>query len=241
MICPHCSSPRHNLCAPGFQLEVEMTTLSDALNGLCSNFFQTRHSHLLGTETDCSSVAAGSGKVLVVVPVFEDTGLGDYAMALLGARAPQLLQGRKPGLIHFQGSYGQVHLLDFSCENDSESANLSVLFVGQGEKAGADKMHFCGLVGTGLDNSLTGHYSQLVIDIADFTDGAVDGRLIGAVARCRLATSIVEEKAEQTLRRMTLIAHDNQVEGLCHGISIAGPLCSSCSHPHAGWLNGSLR
>jgi len=218
-----------------------MTTLSAAFNGLSSSFFQTSHAHLLGATNGSDSGVDSNGKILIVVPVFGDTGLGDYAMALLGARAPQLLQGRKLRLSHFQGSYGQVHLLDFSCENDSDSANLSILLVGQGEKAGSDNMHFCGLVGTGLDNCLTGHYRQLVIAIADFTNSAVDGRLIGAVARCRLATSIVEDKSEQTLRRMTLIAHDSQVEGLCHGISIAGPLCSSCSHPHAGWLNSSLR
>jgi len=152
-----------------------------------------------------------------------------------------VLLGRKLDLPHFQGGYGQVHLLDFSCENDSQSANLGVLLVGQGEKAGADKMHFCGLVGTGLDTCLTGKYSQIVIAIADFTDTAVDGRLIGAVARCRLATSIVEEKVALTLRRMTLISHDNQVAELCHGIAVSGPLCAGCSHPHAGWLHSSVR
>ena len=126
MLCPHCSSPRHNLCAPGFRLEVDMIKLADATGDFSAASMDCQHRHLLGLENPPETLpSAEQGKptpvsaktnVLIALPVFTDCGLGSYGRALLANRAPQMLQGNKIDLPGFDGSYGQIHLIDLSCE-----------------------------------------------------------------------------------------------------------------------------
>jgi hypothetical protein len=223
-----------------------MTTLGDAMCDFSAASLKATHSHLLGCNSQpCTRNTTGgnnlpeastNSSLLVVLPVFSDTDLGAYGAALLASRAPQMLLNGKLDIAGFHGSWGQIHLLDLSSDPEPSARRMNVLFVGQGNRSDSNNKGFCGLVGSALDSGLRGHYDHIVIATSDFTGAPINGQLIGAVARCRLAVTIVEDQADLIVRRMTLIVHPEQLSPLCRGIEIAGPLCSNCDHPRAGTL-----
>ncbi|MBS1994642.1 MAG: hypothetical protein JSS83_29220 [Cyanobacteria bacterium SZAS LIN-3] len=240
MICPHCSSPRHNLCAAGFRLEVDMTTLADACSDFSAAHLHESKAHLLGTpapaaETEPANVPFSSS-TLVVLPAFEDTGLGTYGSQLAAARIPAVLKDGKLEIGAFHGQYGQTHLVVMASDDNPAGERMNVLFIGLGKRAECAEKSVCGLVGTALESAVSGLYEHVVIAMSDFTGATVNGRQIGAVSRCRLAQSIIEDQSDRVLQRMTLIVQAEQVPALCQGIDITGPLCSSCDHPHAGMM-----
>jgi len=228
-----------------------MTTVGDALADFSGASLKTTHSHLLGAPGDAhsgdqliQSESTAKTNILIVLPVFTDSGLGVYGKALLAARAPELLVAGQLNITDSTGAMGQIHLFDLSSSSSSSSSSqisdawrMNVLVIGQGKSDDVRDKGFCGFVGSALDSGLRGRYDHIVIAVADFTGGPVNGQMIGAVARCRLAFSIIEDHSELVVRRMTLIVHPDQLASLCRGIEIAGPLCSSCSHPSGGRLN----
>jgi hypothetical protein len=241
MLCPHCSSSHHNLCAAGFRVEVDMTTLPQALSDFSTPALDQGKAHLLGS----TPVETGTHSILVVLPVFSDTGLGSYGSALLAARAPELLKDGKLNIADFEGASAQTHLIDLppspSASNGSDTSvnepTAHVLLVGLGSRSASETKGLCAVVGSALDGAVSGLHNHLVIAVSDYNSDPSSGQQIAALTRCRLAVALVEEKAALVLSRLTLVVESEQVPAICRGVEIAGPLCSSCSHPRTAIVN----
>ena len=164
---------------------------------------------------------------LVVLPVFSDCGAGEFGQALLAARAPQLFHD---GKLNCQSEFGQSTLVVTSDSGKPEH----ILLIGLGSRANCSRSALCGLVGSAIDKAVFGGYNHLVVALADFSGASIDGRQLGAVARCRLSVAVVEEHIDRKLEELTLVVRTDQVEAICSGIEVPGLLCSSCSHPLAG-------
>ncbi|MBU6451880.1 MAG: hypothetical protein KGS72_08900 [Cyanobacteria bacterium REEB67] len=228
MLCPHCNSPRHNLCAAGFRLEVDLTTLTDACSDFSAAHLNQSKLHLLGPQ------APFSDSTLVVLPVFSDTGLGSYGAKLTADRLTALLKNHKLDIPSFQGEYGQTHLVVMAPDANPHGVRMNVLFIGIGPQYEGGYKSVCALVGTALESAVSGNYEHVVLALSDFDSTIVSGRQIGAFSRCRVAQAIVENQIDCVLKRITLIAQSEQITSLCQGIDISGPLCAACDHPFAG-------
>ncbi len=252
MLCPHCSSPHHNLCAAGFRVEVDMTTLPQALSDFSTPALDQSKSHLLGSHSVTDNSSDAKPSILVVLPVFADTGLGTYGSALLAARAPEVLKDGKLSIPDFQGASAQTHLIDLpaspsvddqtndaktSAAQDAIEPTLHILLVGLGDRTTIETKGMCGLVGSALDGAVSGLHNHLVIAASDFNSAPNIGQQIAALTRCRLTVALLEEQAALVLSHLTLIVESEQVPAICRGVDIAGPLCGSCSHPRTAIIN----
>ncbi|MFA7340087.1 MAG: hypothetical protein WC028_25130 [Candidatus Obscuribacterales bacterium] len=247
MLCPHCSSPHHNLCAAGFRVEVDMTTLPQALSDFSTSALDHSKSHLLGSQSESNNSSDAKPSILVVLPVFSDTGLGTYGSALLAARAPEVLKDGKLTIPDFQGSSAQTHLIDLlgtpakeataASDDQTREPTVHVLLVGLGNRSSVETKVMCAVVGSALDGAVSGLHNHLVIAVSDFSSAPNSGQQIAALTRCRLTVALVEEQAALVLSRLTLIVESEQVPAICRGVAIAGPLCSSCSHPRTAIIN----
>ena len=241
MLCPHCSSPHHNLCAAGFSVEVDMTTLPQALSDFSTSSLSHSKSQLLGSTTTKPVCSDAKPSILVVLPVFSDTGLGTYGSALLAARAPEVLKDGQLSIADFQGASAQTHLIDLlstpSIDNQTIETTVHVLLVGLGNRSAVETKVMCAVVGSALDGAVSGLHNHLVIAVSDFSSAPNSGQQIAALTRCRLTVALVEEQAALVLSRLTLIVESEQVPAICRGVDIAGPLCSSCSHPRTAMIN----
>lgn len=246
MLCPHCSSPHHNLCAAGFRVEVDMTTLPQALSDFSTPALDQSKSHLLGSHSVTDNSSDAKPSILVVLPVFADTGLGTYGSALLAARAQEVLKDGKLSIPDFQGASAQTHLIDLPASpsvdvqtgaDQTSEPTVHVLLVGLGDRSTVETKGMCALVGTALDGAVIGLHNHLVIAVSDFNTAPTSGQQIAALTRCRLTVALVEEQAALVLSRLTLIVESDQVSSICRGIDIAGPLCGSCSHPRTAVIN----
>src|SRR3990167_6681252 len=161
MLCPHCSSPHHNLCAAGFSVEVDMTTLPQALSDFSTSSLSHSKSQLLGSTTTKPVCSDAKPSILVVLPVFSDTGLGTYGSALLAARAPEVLKDGQLSIADFQGASAQTHLIDLLAAPDKKATAASddhttettvhVLLVGLGNRSSVETKVMCAVVGSALD------------------------------------------------------------------------------------------
>lgn len=246
MLCPHCSSPHHNLCAAGFRVEVDMTTLPQALSDFSTPALNQSKSHLLGSHSVTDNSSDAKPSILVVLPVFADTGLGTYGSALLAARAPEVLKDGKLSIPDFQGASAQTHLIDLpaspsvdvqTSDNQTSEPSVHILLVGLGDRSAIETKGMCGLVGSALDGAVSGLHNHLVIAVSDFNSAPNSGQQIAALTRCRLTVALLEEQAALVLSHLTLIVESEQVPAICRGVDIAGPLCSSCSHPRTAVIN----
>lgn len=252
MLCPHCSSPHHNLCAAGFRVEVDMTTLPQALSDFSTPALDQSKSNLLGSHSESNSSNDAQPSILVVLPVFADTGLGTYGSALLAARAPEALKDGKLSIPDFQGASAQTHLIDLpasrssadqpndaktSAAQDAIEPTVHILLVGLGDRSAIETKGMCGLVGSALDGAVSGLHNHLVIAVSDFNSAPGTGQQIAALTRCRLTVALLEEQAALVLSHLTLIVESEQVPAICRGVAIAGPLCGSCSHPRTAIIN----
>lgn len=257
MICPHCCSPRHFLCAAGFRVSVNISTMAgDADECIQTLAHSAKQRHLLGPTTKAAPAAPAApqqtesgatagetsseptsilaqaealtlGSTLVVLPVFSDTGLGSFGLALIQTQAPQLLDNGSLTIAPETGKTALVQLY-------SPDAPLgNILLIGLGTESLCQRTGLCGLVGSAIDQAVAGGYTHLVVALADFSETHLDGRQIGAVARCRLSVAVVEDEVDRTLNEMTLVVKPQQVETICQGIEVPGMLCASCSHPQA--------
>lgn len=253
MLCPHCSSARHILCAEGFRVNVNFSTFGstdDALTSIKAIAASCGQTHLLGPEPDSKRapvvIEASMAKVkrdesvLLVLPSFQDTGLGVYGRDVLGALSPANLSEEVAGVVKprfgdqiFDGEFASTQVLNLA---PLDGQRLSVLVIGLGKRDDCTKKGLCGLIGTAVDSAVSGLYSHLVVAISDFTGAPIYGQQLGAVSRCRLSIAVVEDAADLVLSEMTLVVNVDQVAGLCQGIDIAGPLCSHCNHPRAGTI-----
>ncbi|MBX9941005.1 MAG: hypothetical protein K2Y32_17215 [Candidatus Obscuribacterales bacterium] len=254
MLCPHCNSPRHMLCADGFRHKVAVNVDfsivgadADAASVL-SALARGESNNLLGPGTSESNVGVSGlikpvrkdESLLVVLPVYADIGLADFGRALFRTFLPASLVDTASGVtvrgadgLVFPGTFGSTMSIALPEQNGQRT---TALLIGLGSRSDCERKGLCGLVGTSLDSALSGLYSHLVIDLADFTDTAVHGREIGSVSRCRLSLAILEDDAQLVLSEMSLLVKPNQVSALCEGIDVAGPLCSHCNHPRTGTI-----
>lgn len=239
MLCPHCSSSRHILCAAGFRVNVNFATFTEnADEHLKAVAGEVIQHHLIGpdsTQQTPSHTQGGNLKqdkrdvgVLVALPVFQDSGLGAYGLGLLKARAPQRL---KDGKLDTSFAFGQTEFIELPAQG---GRRINVLLVGLGALSDCDKKGLCGLVGTAVDSAVSGLYSHLVIALGDLTGARLYGQQLGAVTRCRLSITMVEDDSDAVLSEMTLVVRQEQVDALCQGIDIPAPICASCNHPRAG-------
>ncbi len=252
MLCPHCSSPRHILCDEGFRVNVNFSTFGsadDAMKSIKAIAASVGETHLLGPQPDSQKAPVVTGSmakvkrdesVLLVLPSFQDTGLGVYGRGVLTALSPANLSEVKDGVVKpkfddqvFDGAFASTHALTLA---PIDGQRLSVLVIGLGKRDDCSKKGLCGLIGTAVDSAVSGLYSLLVVAISDFTGAPIYGQQLGAVSRCRLSIAVVEDAADLVLSEMTLVVNVDQVAGLCQGIDIAGPLCSHCNHPRAGTI-----
>lgn len=256
MLCPHCSSPRHVLCTEGFRYKAAVnvnfaivaadTDALTTLAGLTAD--TTTATNLLGPGPHVSEKCArgilhpvrNDESLLVVLPVFQDSGLAPFGKALLTATQPERLVQTTSGLTaldehgkSFSGSYGCTMSLSLPEQNGQRS---TALLIGLGNRSDCSKKGLCALLGTSIDSALSGLYNHLVIALADFTETAVLGREIGSVSRCRLSLAIVEDNAQLVLTEMSLLVKQEQVAALCQGIDVAAPLCINCNHPRSGTI-----
>lgn len=254
MLCPHCNSPRHMLCAEGFRHKVAVnvnfaifgadTGASKLLTALACG----ESNNLLGPGRTDAHVGAGGvikpvrkdESILVVLPVYADLGLAEFGKALLRSLLPNSLVETAGGVtargadgLAFPGTFGSTMSVALPEQNGQRT---TALLIGLGSHSDCGRKGLCGLLGTSLDSALSGLYSHLVIALSDFTDTAVHGREIGSVSRCRLSLAIVEDDAQLVLSEMSLLVKPNQVAALCEGIDVAGPLCSHCNHPRTGTI-----
>lgn len=237
MLCPYCSSPRHTLCAAGFNIDVVLSTFDSGANAaesLCSLASAAAQTHLLGNQTSGSSDQAEQS-VLVVLPVFTNTGLGAFGRSLCQAFLPQCYRPEPVATLHIDGCDfiahpGQVQFVQLPVPN---ARRVHLLLVGMGTNIETFRKNICGLIGTAIDSAVSGQYSQLVVALSDLTGAQLIGQQIAATVRCRLSTAIVEDHVDKVLAQLTLVANCDQVDGICHGIDIQGPLCSNCTHPRA--------
>jgi hypothetical protein len=186
--------------------------------------------HLLGPQ------APFSNSTLVVLPVFSDIGLGSYGAKLAADRLTAVLKNHKLAIKSFQAEYGQTHLVVMAPDANPHGVRMNVLFIGMGPQYEGAYKSVCALVGTALESAVSGNYEHVVLALSDFSGDVVTGRQIGAFSRCRVAQAIVENQVDCVLKRITLVAQNEQIATLCQGIDISGPLCASCDHPHAGTI-----
>lgn len=256
MLCPHCSSPRHLLCAEGFRhkvaVNVNFTVIgadsqpAAILSGLTA--IAPKTTNLLGPgphiakESAHGTLAAihSDESLLIVLPLFEDSGLADFGQALLQTYKPELLTATAGGRTildgngqAFSGHYATTMSVSLPAQDGQRT---TALIIGLGKRQDCAKKGLCALLGTAIDSALSGLYNHLVVALADFNETAVQGREIGSVSRCRLSLAIVEDNAQLVLNEMTLLVKQDQVSALCQGIDVAAPLCTSCSHPHSGFI-----
>lgn len=237
MLCPYCSSPRHTLCAAGFNVDVQLSTFdagANAAESLCSLAAASAQTHLLGNHTT-NTDAHNEESVLVVLPVFTNTGLGAFGRSLCQAFLPQCYRPEPVATLHVDGGDfiahpGQVQFVQLPVPN---ARRVNLLLVGMGSNIETFRKNICGLIGTAIDSAVSGQYAQLVVALSDLTGAQLAGQQIAATVRCRLSTAIVEDNVDKVLRQLTLVANSDQVDDICHGIDIQGPLCSNCTHPRA--------
>lgn len=237
MLCPYCSSPRHNLCAAGFNVDVQLSTFdagANAAESLCSLAAASAQTHLLGNHTT-NTDAQTDESVLVVLPVFTNTGLGEFGRSICQSFLPHCYRSEPVATVHVDGGDfiahpGQVQFVQLPVPN---ARRVNLLLVGMGSNIETFRKNVCGLIGTAIDSAVSGQYAQLVVALSDLTGAQLAGQQIAATVRCRLSTAIVEDNVDKVLRQLTLVANSDQVDGICHGIDIQGPLCSNCTHPRA--------
>ena len=237
MLCPYCSSPRHTLCAAGFNVDVQLSTFdagANAAESLCGLAAASAQTHLLGNQTTNTN-AHTDESVLVVLPVFTNTGLGAFGRSICQAFLPPCYPSEPVATLPVDGRDfiahpGQVQFVQLPVPN---ARRVNVLLVGMGTNIETFRKNICGLIGTAIDSAVSGQYAQLVVALSDLTGAQLPGQQIAATVRCRLSTAIVEDKVDKVLRQLTLVANSDQVDGICHGIDIQGPLCSNCTHPRA--------
>lgn len=242
MNCAHCGSPKHNLCEAGFKIEVEMVSFSADSDAAKPRYHEAQH--LLGpvinlpSSVSCKEGASGCQNgdcAVVVVPCFSDAPLGAYGLSLLTAFAPELLKDGALNVENFHGHIGEtkrVECVDKICCQSHNRHRVTALLVGLGEKAICTREALCGMVGSGIDLSIKGSFGRLVVPLVDMAPAtSLTGQELAAVSRCRLAVATVEEHAERTLSKMTLMAAPEQMDALCWGIEIPGPFCRFCNHP----------
>lgn len=239
MLCPHCSSPRHILCAAGFRVNVNFTTFTGNADAHLTAVADSKiQQHLIGPDAPAhtpSHIQGGTIKqdkrdvgILVALPAFSDTGLGEFGLSLFTARAPRRL---KDGKLDTHFDFGQTEFVELPAV---DGRRVNVLLVGLGELSECNKKGLCGLVGTAVDSAVSGLYSHLVIAASDLTGAHLYGQQLGAVARCRLSITVVEDDTDTVLSEMTIVVKEEQVAALCEGIDIPAPICASCNHPRAG-------
>lgn len=237
MLCTYCSSPRHTLCAAGFNVLVQLSKFdagSNAAESLCSLAGKSAQTDLLGNQTTYSNTHTDES-LLVVLPVFTNTGLGSFGRSIVQAFLPQYYRPEPVATLHVDGGDfiahpGQVQFVQLPVQN---ARRVNILLVGMGSNIDTFRKNICGLIGTAIDSAVSGQYAQLVVALSDLTGTQMMGQQIAATVRCRLSTAIVEDHVDKVLRQLTLVAHSDQVDGICHGIDIQGPLCSNCTHPRA--------
>ncbi len=237
MLCPYCSSPRHTLCAAGFNIDVQLSTFdagANAAESLCSLAGASTQTHLLGNQTT-NTDAHTDESVLVVLPVFTNTGLGAFGRSICQAFLPQSYRAEPVATVHVDGADfiahpGQVQFVQLPVQNNRR---VNILLVGMGTNVETFRKNICGLIGTAIDSAVSGQYAQLVVALSDLTGAQLAGQQIAATARCRLSMAIVEDHVDKVLRQLTLVANSDQTDAICHGIDVQGPLCSNCTHPRA--------